>query len=144
MDDPKGEMQWPKIRLILLITGAALLLIPAVVYLPGIWRARNVQAAYHSYNKALVAKDYETAYNLLSEETRAAGSLEGFVQVQQAAIEKHGPLRGFEEGEMNARLEDQRLIAIHTTMIYEKDRVPYAVLLKKHMFVWEIWGVIEE
>jgi hypothetical protein len=144
MDDEDVEIQWAKIRKALIVAAIFTVLILLAVYGPAMWKMHSAQAVFNAYNQALVKKDYAAAYELLSPETRAAGSLNGLIQVQQALTDKHGEVRGFEEGAINTHLEDPHLISIHAVLICEKDKVPYVFLLKKKFLLWEIYGAIEE
>lgn len=144
MDDPKAAIPWPKIKRILKFAVPLLLVILALVYGPQMWRTRSAEAAFQNYNRAKVAKNYAAAYELLTEETRNAGSIEGFIQVQQANIAKYGELRGFAEQTINAHLQDPKMVAIHASMIYDKGRVPFVVLLKRQTLFWVVYGDIEE
>jgi hypothetical protein len=143
MGDANARMQREKIEKALMGAAILTLLIVAVVYGPPAWRMRSPQQAVRSYNRALVKKDYAVAYDLLADETSAAGNLDSLTQVQQQLIEKHGALRGFEEGPMTTR-QDSGMKEIHATLIYEKDKVPCIFLVKKENLLWRIYSAAEE
>jgi len=146
MDDlDNTQIQWQKIRWTLLCVGILLLLILLAFYGP-IWRRQsNPQKAYLSYNRYLVEKNYEAAFQMLCSETREAGNLDGFGIVQQGYIEKYGELRGFEPaGEMDTHLPLPGMVAFHEVLLYKRNRVRFILLLKKSGLFWRVWGFVEE
>jgi hypothetical protein len=144
MEEAEGKIQWLKMVAALILSMLGVLAIAAAIYGPGMWKARSPELAFQNYNRAMVARDYEAAWAMLAPETTNSGTLAGFTYVQQGLIEKHGELRGFEEGKVDTHLEDPAMMAIHATLIYEKGRVPFVFLLKKRHFSWDIYGAIEE
>lgn len=144
MEDPDVQIQWAKIKTILILAAILVVLILIALHGPRLWKTHSAEQLFRSYNQALVNKDYAAAYDLLATETRAAGSLEGFIQVQQSLIDKHGEMHGFEEKSIDTHLQDSTMIAIHASLICEKGQVPYVFLLRKKYLFWVVYGAIEE
>jgi hypothetical protein len=137
-----GQMsEWPKIKRVLIVTGALLFGVLAMIYLPLAWKMRNAQQVFSSYNRALLHKHYGAAYDLLDAETAAAGDLQGFIAVQQIQKEHYGELLGYENTGMDTATDDEHTVDVHAVLIFDKGRVPFLYVLKKKHFFWVVNAV---
>lgn len=113
-----------------------------------VWLFSEMHAAgkaLDAFGQLLIAKDYDRAYSVASQDFQTAISKQEFVQQQTTLCVKLGPLKGLKRGATETNFDSNGgFTTIETSLIFEKAERPFAFKLKKVGSSWRVYGYKEE
>ena len=144
-EESQVKSKWTTRRKLL---GSLALLIAAimVVILPGIfWELHKANKALRAFSVALIAKQYDRAYDFTSPELRAVTGYPTFVKVHDGLTLRFGDLQNVEVDESSVKdRNDAWYATVETQMIFARGSVPFVFVLKKENGSWKIYSYHEQ
>jgi hypothetical protein len=143
-EDIKTNSKWTRRKRVLVIVAViiALVAIPQFVYL--FMQAHAANQTFATFGRALVAKDYQRAYNLTSPEFQSATSEATFVSQQESLCSDLGGLEKITEGSYETqRHSDGWSSAISARFTCKQAEKQIDFALKKQGNVWRVYGYRE-
>jgi hypothetical protein len=130
----------------ILVAIGILFAVPLVVIMPGLfWELHEATTALHGFTDALIAKQYERAYEFTSPEFRGATDYPTFVKAQDGLTIRMGDLKDVEVS--HAEIKD-RTDGWHGTaeveMNFARGNLEFDYVLKKENHSWKIYGYQEQ
>ena len=136
---------WSKRKKILVLI-AALIVVPMVIFLPGIiWEFHQANQALHTFASTLEAKQFQQAYELTTKEFRSSSDYTAFLKGHENLTARFGDLQRIEinNSEVKERSDawygyyDVNLAFSHGASI------PFSFVLKKQDGSWKIYSYRE-
>ena len=139
-DSNPEKTKWSKKKKLIVIVVLIMLVIGLVVFVPLFEEMPKVEKVFSAFNRALIARNYQQAYDLATPTTKASVTYEAFVTEQNSLAARVGPLRSFESTDTEVRSEGGGYIAtIHARLVFEKGELPFLVVLKTVNGRWMIY-----
>jgi len=140
-----NKSKWTKRRKIL-VAIAILFAVPLVVFMPGLfWELHKASTALHGFTDALIAKQYERAYEFTSPELRAVTDYPAFVKLHDGLTLRMGDLKDVEVSQIDIK---ERSDGWHGTadvqMNFARGSLGFAFVLKKENHSWKIYSYQEQ
>ena len=134
-----AKTKWTTKKKVLVVVIAALLLISVPIFAHLFWEIHEAKMALRAFNQALIAKDYQRAYNLTTPALRANVDYAPFVKVQDGLTARVGALRSSDTSEAEVRDDENgNLATIRARLIFERGELPFVFVLKKQGGSWLI------
>jgi len=145
IEESAAKSKWTTRRKILV----ALLILPAIsllVVMPALfWELHEANTALHSFNNALIAKQYGPAYDSASKEFRESVDFATFTKVHDGLIVRMGDLKSIEitSSEVKDR-GDGWYGTAEVDMNFARGSLPFTFILKKENNSWKIYSYHEQ
>lgn len=125
----------------LILTGSAM-----VVIFPGlIWELHGTNKAFRGFSDALIAKQYEQAYDFTSKEFRESTDFQTFVKVHDGLTVRMGDLKSVEASHIDVKDRgDGWYGTVEASMVFDRGSLPFIFVLKKAGRSWEIYNYHEQ
>jgi len=136
---------WSK-RKKILVTIAAVLLVPTMVFLPGImWEFHQANKALRTFEKALREKHYQQAYELTTKELQSTSDYATFLKAHENLTSRFGDLQRIEIS--SSKVEDRSDAwygFFEVSLAFSRGaNVPFSFVLKKQDGIWKIYSYHE-
>jgi hypothetical protein len=144
-DESKNKPKWTTRRK-LLIALVILIGIPIVVILPGVfWELYEANRAIHGFSDALIAKQYERAYEFTAPELRAVTDYPTFVKAHEGLTLRMGDLKSVEVNQSEVKDKSEGWYGTaDINMIFTRGSLPFVFVLKKENHSWQIYSYREQ
>ncbi|MEO6815509.1 MAG: hypothetical protein ABI177_02310 [Edaphobacter sp.] len=143
-EDIKGKSKWTRRKKVLAIVAViiALVAIPQFVYL--FMQSHAANQIFTTFSKALVAKDYQRAYNLTSSEFQSVTSEQAFVSQQESLCSDLGGLEEITEGSYETQRHSEGWSSdISARFVCKRAEKQVDFTLKKQGNGWKVYGYRE-
>jgi hypothetical protein len=125
----------------LILAGTAMVVIMSGLF----WELHEANRALHSFSDALIAKQYDSAYNLTSKEFRGSVDFQKFVNVHDGLTVRMGDLKSVEviHSEVKDR-SDGWYGTVESSINFSRGSSTFIFILKKENHSWKIYSYHEE
>jgi hypothetical protein len=142
-EGPSAKPKWTTRRKLLVafgvLIGSAMVVIPSGLF----WELHEANTAFRGFTGALIAKQYERAYDFTSPALRATADYATFVNVHDGLTLRMGNLESVEinKSEVNER-KDGWYATLDACLVFDHGSLPF--VLKKAGRSWEIYNYREQ
>jgi hypothetical protein len=144
-EKPQMKMKWLTLRN-LIIAFAVLTGLAMAAIAPGLfWELHKANQALTLFGEALIAKQYDKAYNLTAKELRNVSDYPNFVKAHNDLTNRMGNLRKIHINQSSVKdKSDGWYGTMDAEFIFDRGNLPFAVILKKEDQSWKIYSYHEE
>ncbi|HXR39304.1 MAG TPA: hypothetical protein VN776_09435 [Terracidiphilus sp.] len=144
-EEAKIKSKWTTRRKVL-TSLAILICIPTLVIAPGLfWELHLANSCFRAFNDALVAKQYERAYDLTSPEFRASTDYPPFLKIHNDLTLRMGGLKKVDViGSNIQEHSDGWFGTVDADMIFDRGTLHFTFVLKKANSGWRIYNYREQ
>jgi hypothetical protein len=136
--------KWTRRKNAIVVIAAILFLTLAPIFTLLFWEMHVAEKVFNSFNQALIAKQYETAYAITTPALKANVTYEAFVGVQNRLEARVGALRSFTRISSEVKDDEAGFFAtIHARLVFDKGELSFAYVLKKENGHWLIYSFNE-
>ncbi len=134
--------KWKKATVAVVVV-ALFIALPIFAHL--FWEIHKARQVFAAFNQALIARDYQKAYNLTAPALMSNVSYEAFVGVENGLAARVGGLQRTDISESSVRDDKNGDFAtIRTRLIFERRQLPFVYVLKKENGRWLIYSFNEQ
>jgi hypothetical protein len=109
------------------------------------WELHEANKALRGFSDALIAKQYERAYQFTSPELRATADYPTFVKVHDGLTLRSGDLKNVEVSQSEVKEHsDGWYAAVDADMVFAHGSLPFVFILKKENSSWKIYSYHEQ
>jgi hypothetical protein len=139
-DTQLAKPKWTRRKKVIVAAVAIVLLISVPIFAHLFWEIHKAGQVFSAFNQALIAREYQKAYDLTTPALKANVTYEAFVGVQNGLATRVGALRSFNSGKSEVNEdEDGSFATIHAHLTFERGELPFVFVLKKENGHWLIY-----
>jgi hypothetical protein len=144
-EKPQVKLKWTNRKKAVVVVVAILFLIIVPIFTHLFWEIHESKGVFRTFQNALIAKNYQTAYNLTTPALKANVDYAAFVKVLDALTTRVGAFQNFNISEAEVRNDENGHFAtIRTRLVFERGQLPFVFILKRESDRWLIYSFNEQ
>jgi hypothetical protein len=144
-EKPQVKLKWTNRKKAVVVVVAILLLITVPIFTQLFLEIRESKMIFRAFQNAMIAKNYQAAYNLATPALKANVDYAAFVKVMDTLITRVGAFQNFDISEVEVHNDENgHFSTIRTRLVFERGQLPFVFILKKESDRWLIYSFNEQ